>query len=93
MKIFIVEGSTGEYSDHDEWPVAAYKDEELAKEHVRLADEEYRVWLGGRDPYSLGYLERQEVVNSYDPEMRMDYTGLSYSYYTVELRDALPEGG
>lgn len=32
--IFVVEGNTGEYSDHIEWPVKAYTSEDAAKEMV-----------------------------------------------------------
>ena len=40
MKIYIVFGWAGEYSDREEWPVAAYSDEKLAQDHVRLATRE-----------------------------------------------------
>ena len=41
-KIFIVEGSTGEYSDHSEWLVKAFRDENMAKEFTELCAAEYR---------------------------------------------------
>ncbi len=35
-KIWIVQGSTGEYSDHSEWPVCGYYDETAAKSFAEL---------------------------------------------------------
>lgn len=37
MTVYVVMGSTGEYSDRNEWGVAVYSDENLAKEHVQRA--------------------------------------------------------
>ncbi len=91
MRVFIVEGSTGEYSDHIEWQIAAYLDESLAQEHVRLADEAYRVWLAGRKPISIDYDDVTFLFSPYDVNMlRMGYNGLQYRYYPVELCEALP---
>lgn len=38
MKVHVVIGSTGEYSDHREWPVCAYLSEQLAREHATAAE-------------------------------------------------------
>jgi hypothetical protein len=38
MKIFIVIGETGEYSDRNEWCEMAFNDKEIAKEYIRLKD-------------------------------------------------------
>lgn len=35
--VYIVIGATGEYSDHLEWPVKAYTDEDAAQDHVEKA--------------------------------------------------------
>ena len=43
--IYIVYGSTGEYSDRSEWPVAAYMDETLARTH---RESRHMVRLGRR---------------------------------------------
>lgn len=37
MEIYVVVGTTGEYSDRTEWMVCAYRDEQLAKDHVVAA--------------------------------------------------------
>ncbi len=39
MKIYIVMGTRGEYSDRDEWVIKAYSDEKLAQKHVLDAQE------------------------------------------------------
>jgi hypothetical protein len=81
-KVFVVQGSTGEYSSRDDWNVCAYEDEELAKRHVLLADE-----------WSTIHFRRYEdpPPNPYDPFMKQQYTGTFYTYDAVEVRDALPE--
>ncbi len=91
-KIFIVEGNTGEYSDHQDWAVAAYLDEDLAKQHVELASvrarELYAEYDKNWEPTS--YDDIPEGANQYDPRMRTDYTGVRYHYYDVEIRSKLP---
>lgn len=83
--LYVVMGTTGEYSDRDEWPVAAYEEKELAELHVTLAEKranelaaaEWRSYDGPKKP------------NEYDPDMEMDYTGTRYFYYEVPLRDGV----
>jgi hypothetical protein len=41
-KVFIVEGSTGEYSDHCEWLVKAFLSENCAREFTELCAAEHR---------------------------------------------------
>ena len=83
IKIWIVEGTTGEYSDRSDWVVCAYQSEQKAEEHVRNA------MLRAKEIQSTRP-SRYDVVkgiNEFDPKMQMDYTGTEY--YTVEcdLRD------
>lgn len=82
--IHVVYGSTGEYSDHREWYVAAYLDEIKAQEHVTKAQQR------GRE-LELEYDGRRWDVpssaNQYDPKMQMDYTGVRYAYATVPVLD------
>ena len=47
--IYVVMGTCGEYSDRTEWPVAAYTDEGLAKDHVKAATAKARELLALRD--------------------------------------------
>ena len=86
MEIYVVFGSTGEYSDHTYWLIKAYSDEEKAKEHVVLATNEFKA----RWSKTLGWEGRQKVFpkgwNKYDLEAEQpDYTGNRYWYEGVEL--------
>jgi hypothetical protein len=95
--VYIVEGQTGEYSDHTEWSVAAYEFEPDAQEHVKLAEDWARSEqvLDGKDNLcDMSYSDRLELKNPYDPDMRVDYTGVRYHYYSIRLytgfREYLP---
>ena len=62
--VFVVLGSTGEYSDHMEWNVAAYITREEAEQHRDLANEYARfvlTWTGLKD-----------IKNPYDPNATVD---------------------
>ena len=65
-QVYVVEASTGEYSDHREWPLCAYEHEDEAKAHVVAA----QTWAR---------------ANPYDPNMQIDYTGVRYRYYAVDV--------
>jgi hypothetical protein len=82
MDIFIVMGTTGEYSDRSEWPVIAYQDESLANRHVYLAtgkaNEIYGLMIDNINDDDL-------PENPYDPNMKMDYTGTNYFVYKTYL--------
>lgn len=84
--VWIVEGSTGQYSDHREWPVCAYPTEELAAEHARLA--QTRADELGRE-YDT-YHDIPAGANEWDTRMSSDHNGTRYIHYMIELRDALP---
>ncbi len=97
--IWMVEGQTGEYSDHCEWPVAFYYDEELAKRHVELAsarqreiseklriDYENSVCGHFCKDEAQDYCEvHKHIKNEWDEKMRCDYTGTNYRCYKVHL--------
>ena len=87
MKIHIVEGHTGEYSDHRDWPIAAYYSEEKAKQHVVLATEAANELYSKHDDY--GDIDDSDEKNPYDPDMKTDYTGTRYNYYSVEIKDSI----
>lgn len=80
MKIYVVEGSTGEYSDHREWLVKAFVNEECAQDFVERVGREYRRLEQEceGDRWNIG-------DNSLDPYMQTDYTGTNYRYFEVEL--------
>lgn len=88
MKIFIVTGETGEYSDHTGWFDGAYLSEEKAKNRV-LELEGYLKTFG--EHQSLNYKERKEVetkMREFDEQFELDYTGTRYFYFEVEVKDA-----
>lgn len=89
MTIYIVEGSTGEYSDHTEWPVRAYRTEAAAKEMVELCSAEYRRIAIEMKRLGLDYYDNlpESCIHKYDDRMRMDYNGVNYQCYPVELED------
>lgn len=92
MQIWIVEGSSGEYSDHREWPLKAFRDEKAAQRLVieaqaraneiqALRDSDYETW------WTLDETEPKppRVVNEFDPRMELNYTGVHYTCYPIEL--------
>jgi hypothetical protein len=80
-RIYVVMGSTGEYSDRDEWPVLAYTNERAAQNHVAKATER------ADELYSKyhDYYDIPVNSNEYDPDMEIDYTGTRYFIYRTEL--------
>lgn len=84
MKIYLVEGSTGEYSDASDWIVCAYKSKEKAEEHAGNAERRAKELADTRE-------SRYHVhagSNEFDLHMRMDYTGTWYHVIEVELIEA-----
>ena len=98
-RIWLVEGATGEYSDHTEWPVCFYYDEAKAKEHVEKAAARYRdiaaILKADEDAEdcsgtcirgpSAECPKHKDLKNEWDPTMQVDYTGTNYRCYPVEL--------
>lgn len=85
--IYVVEGQTGEYSDNRNWPVRAFISEKRAKDFVIKLSDEYRkmrIKYGGGD-YWYHYWDSEKDPNPLDPDMLVDYVGVEYSYYSVEL--------
>jgi hypothetical protein len=78
MKIYIVEGTTGEYSDRMEWIVCAFTNEQKAKAHVEGAAKR------AREIFLAGYPRQR---NEFDPEMQMDYSGTEYFLSETELQE------
>ncbi len=82
MKIYVVSGSTGEYSDRSEWPVKAFASKEKAEELVAAATARAKQIEATR-PSKYGLPAKG--LNEFDPEMWMDYTGTSYEMAEVEF--------
>lgn len=88
--IWVVEGSTGEYSDHIEWPVKAFDDEGAANVFCERVSARYReivaLFPGGYLQWSRARYESDPVaLNELDPAMQMDYTGTNYLVYPIQL--------
>lgn len=79
--IYVVMGTTGEYSDRDEWPVAAYRDGALAAEHVVRAEQCARAAQADKS------VKPGDFRNPYDPENRFF---ADYYVWKVPLLEALP---
>lgn len=80
-QVHIVMGTTGEYSDRNEWAVKAYLDESLAQEHVNNAERRAaEIYATRENRYRV-----EKGVNEFDPKMGMDYTGTHYYLMSVEL--------
>lgn len=95
MKIYIVNGTTGEYSDRSEWAVEAWTTKEAAEARVRdLGDK-----LQASGVATLGYGDQKRAAEEKfrtdpdgDPGFSCDYTGTSWFVTECELRNATPEG-
>lgn len=84
MKIYVVTGSTGEYSDRTEWPVRAFRTQAQAEELVERASARARELFQERESKG-GWGYDYSGKNAYDPRMQMDYTGTTYYVGEVEL--------
>jgi hypothetical protein len=84
MKIYVVIGTTGEYSDRTEWLVKAFESENSAKKMVIEFSEKAReIWDMKEKDYKTDEFELGKV---FDPDFRMDnLTGTSYFLCEVEL--------
>ena len=98
-KIYVLQGSTGEYSDRTDWIVRAYKNKMDADESCLTANQEAADYKTARDNFEMSEAyERMPMVKvdeyyedlviellSVDKEMRMDYTGTSYWVVECDL--------
>lgn len=86
--VYVVIGTTGEYSDHQEWPVKAFMTEGAAKRWVELASARARELGVYNSNSKIDYDIRHKIhekANKYDPDMQVDYTGVNYYYWKVKL--------
>jgi len=82
MRIYVVMGTTGEYSDRTEWPVKAFTVKRKAERLITLATEDAKRLESERE---TTYSNSPEGSSEHDPKIQMDYTGTEYFYYEVEL--------
>lgn len=85
-RIWIVMGSTGEYSDRTEWPVIAFTTEEAAKAHIAALDVKMQdIPQDWREERWLNDDNIKAHMAPLDPAFAMDYTGTSYFFYEVPV--------
>lgn len=93
--VHVIMGSTGEYSDHREWLVAAHSTEAAAQAHVAALDAlllQHGFQPGGAY-YQHDYESRdraKEIIRAIDPGFDIDYTGTRYSIEAVALDPSVP---
>ena len=87
MKISIVMGTTGEYSDRSEWPVRAFLTARRAEKYALAAKQ--RADVIAKEHGGMDIL--QQKPNELDPGMRMDYTGTEYFVVADIELDEEPE--
>jgi hypothetical protein len=82
--IWVVMGTTGEYSDRSEWPVKAFRDQEVAERFALAAKvradeiEATRDALQASGEWNNAADQALVETNELDPDMSMDYTGTDY---------------
>ena len=85
MNIYLVMGTTGEYSDSVDWPVMAYFTEKKAQEHVLNADHKAKELYGMYPRHEEHRIPKG--ANEFDPQMQTDYSGTSYFIYNAPIGD------
>ncbi len=87
MTIWVVMGTTGEYSDRNEWPVVAFADKAKAEARIIACTEEAnKRYANSQVPDDdNGWSSYNTKDNPLDPHMKIDYTGTSYFHYEVEV--------
>lgn len=94
QRIYVVMGTTGEYSDRTEWAVRAFLSEDRAKEEVSALEDQVlplnEMRANGtyydNEPYDWD--ERKAWLESavpLDPKVAVSYTGTHYYYLDVEI--------
>jgi hypothetical protein len=83
--IYLVTAETGEYSDHQEWIVHAYRYRQEAERHAKAANHWCERHGCDRElSASQSLTETSALDNPLDPEFRTDYTGTIYNVTEVE---------
>jgi len=93
MNIFVVFGSSGEYSDRNEWMVCAFRTEAAAQAKVTELETKMQELGLTREAHQFTteyYAKREEMskqMRELDENFYMDYTGTSYYLVETELVD------
>jgi hypothetical protein len=87
-KVYIVFGTTGEYSDRNEWSVCGYRNKDIATKHA----DDAMIWAHllkekideeGKSAFEA----KDQLVSPYDSHFNMDYTGTDYYVLEVDIID------
>lgn len=89
--IYVIIGSTGEYSDRSEWPVCWRTAKEDAQQVVEVCSTQAKAWEAFRDsPEGIeqGFsryhsIDAEHLSKMFDKQFRCDYTGTSYYIWEV----------
>lgn len=89
--VWVVEGSTGEYSDHREWPIGWYETQAEAEDVVTALTRAVKAFQNlapdadHPDDYEArDYAREQMRATGIDPFCSIDYTGINYRAYELE---------
>lgn len=85
-KIWIVMGSTGEYSDRTEWTVDAWRSEKEAQDRVTFLEEKMQELGLTVATYSDDQEAAIKVMRAHEPQFDLDYTGTRYFLCDTELK-------
>ena len=93
-RVWIVMGSTGEYSDRTEWPVVAFTSEEAAKARIAALDVKMQqVPQEWRENRWANEDKIKAHMATLDPGFSMEYTSMEYTgtyyfFYEVPVMSA-----
>lgn len=91
-KVWVVQGSSGEYSDHSEWLVAYYRTEKEAQVCVEFLSVLGREGQKIYEEYTKGKIEWKEsdrrisnLIRPFDSSYSSSYSGTNYNCFEVDL--------
>lgn len=90
MKIYVVCGVTGEYSDRYEWLTRAFVDEKVAQLYITTLENTYRTFSQDNCGYQRETEEMEElnrIMRELDPKFDEDYTGTQWFIRDVEMSE------
>lgn len=79
-QLWVVYGSTGEYSDRSEWNVAVVDSEADAQALVTMLKQQYLSIPPAMQEDRWDHEEDMKKIMSLDPYFQCDYTGTHYNY-------------
>ena len=85
--IWMVGGTTGEYSDRTEWVVDAWRSKAEAKARVLfLTTKMQELGISTLERYRTPWERAVDEMKKTDPDFSNDYTGTSYYLCELELK-------